>query len=126
MRFWLLMLILGWRLRWLTWRNPEFRRKLEGRNMVMQWQTMEGSPARWFHFLPGRVIARAGIHEKPDVTLSFESASYAFDTIRKAGGNQMVFMEGMSQGRIRIGGDASQLMWFMSLMKYIAPKKKKR
>ena len=124
MKFWLVMLILGWRMRWLAWRNPEFRKQIEKKGM--QWKTMSGKPARWFHFNNGRVIARGGIHEKPNVGLSFESADYAFQTLLESGKNQMVFMEGMQTGRIRIEGDPSQLMWFMGLMKFIAPKKKKR
>ena len=125
MKFWLLLLILGWRLRWLAWRNEEFRKQLENRNVVMQWRTRAGTPARWFHFMPGKVIARSGLHGTPGVSLAFEDATYAFETIKAAGKNQMVFMEGMSAGKIRIEGDPGHLMWFMTLMKFIAPRKKR-
>lgn len=91
----------------------------------MQWRTKVGPPARSFHFLPNRIIPRAGLHPKPTVTLSFEDATYAVNTLMQASKNQMVFMQGMQEGKIRIEGDASQLMWFMTLMKYLAPKKKK-
>lgn len=126
MKFWLLLLILAWRMRWLAWRNPEFRDKIAGKDMVMQWRTHGGRPARWFHFNRGRVASGGGLYPNPKVTLNFESAGYAFDTLLQAGKNQMVFMEGMQKGRIKINGDASQLMWFMTLMKYIAPPKKKK
>lgn len=125
MKFRLMMLVLGWRLRWLAWRNPDFRRQLENRDVVMQWRTRAGDTARWFHFVPGRVIARAGLHEKPSVTLDFEDAAYAAETLIVSGRNQMVFMTGMQQGRIRISGDPGHLMWFMTLMKFIMPKKKR-
>jgi hypothetical protein len=125
MKFWLILLILGWRMRWLAWRNEEFRGKLAGKDMVMQWRTKVGPPARSFHFLPNRILPRAGLHPKPTVTLTFENAAYAVDTLMQASKNQTVFMQGMQDGKIRIEGDASQLMWFMSLMKYLAPKKKK-
>ena len=124
MKFWLILLVLGWRLRWLAWRNAEFRGKLAGKDMVMQWRTKAGAPARSFHFLPNRIIPRAGLHPNPSVTLSFEDAHYAVKTLMEAGKNQMAFMAGMQEGKIKIEGDASQLMWFMTLMKYIAPKKK--
>ena len=125
MKFWLILLVLGWRLRWLAWRNAEFRAKLAGKDMVMQWRTNAGAPARWFHFRPDRIVARPGLHPSPTVTLGFEDAQYAVDTLMEAGKNQMVFMMGMQQGKIKISGDATQLMWFMTLMKYISPKKKK-
>lgn len=125
MKFWLILLVLGWRMRWLAWRNPEFRAKLANKDMVMQWRTKAGTPARSFHFLPNKVVARSGLHPKANVTLSFDSATYAVETLMQASKNQMVFMQGMQEGKIKIEGDASQLMWFMSLMKYLAPKKKK-
>jgi|SRR5690554_3259048 len=125
MKFWLILLVLGWRMRWLAWRNPEFRAKLANKDMVMQWRTKAGTPARSFHFLPNKVVPRSGLHPKANVTLSFDSATYAVETLMQASKNQMVFMQGMQEGKIKIEGDASQLMWFMSLMKYLAPKKKK-
>ncbi len=122
MKFRLILLLVGWRLRWLAWRNPAFRGKLAGKDLVMQWRTKAGSPARSFHFLPDRIIARGGLHPNPAVTLSFEDAPYAEQTLMEAGRNQMAFMAGMQQGKIKIDGDAAQLMWFMSLMKYIVPR----
>ena len=126
MKFRLVLLVLGWRLRWLAWRNADFRKQLENRNVLMQWRTKAGAPARWFHFQPGSVRASGGIHPAPTVSLSFEDAAYAFATLQAAGKNQMAFMEGMQQGKIRIEGDPGQLMWFMTLMKFIAPGKKKK
>jgi hypothetical protein len=125
MKFWLILLVLGWRMRWLAWRNPDFRAKLANKDMVMQWRTKAGTPARSFHFLPNQVVPRSGLHPKASVTLSFDNATYAVETLMQASKNQMVFMQGMQEGKIKIEGDASQLMWFMSLMKYLAPKKKK-
>ena len=88
MKFWLVLLVLGWRLRWLAWRNAEFRKQLENRNVLMQWRTKAGAPARWFHFEPGRVRVGGGIHPAPTVTLSFADAAYAFATLQRASKNQ--------------------------------------
>lgn len=126
MRFRLVLLILAWRLRWLSRRDENFRKQLENRNVVMQWRTKAGAPARWFHFQPGGVTSGSGLHSAPTVSLAFEDAGYAFDTLQKAGKNQMAFMEGMQQGKIKIEGDPGGLMWFMTLMKFIMPKKKKK
>ncbi|MEE3320749.1 MAG: hypothetical protein VX258_08665 [Pseudomonadota bacterium] len=125
MKFALVLLILGWRLRWLAWRDEGFRKQLENRNVVMQWRTFTGKPARWFHFTPGKVVAKGGINPSPTVTLNFKDADYAFATLKQAGKNQMAFMEGMQAGDIKIEGDPGQLMWFMTLMKFIMPGGKK-
>ncbi len=125
MKFALVLLILGWRLRWLAWRNEGFRKQLENRDVVMQWRTFAGKPARWLHFTPGKVVAKSGLNPSPTVTLSFKDADYAFATLKQAGKNQMAFMEGMQAGDIKIEGDPGQLMWFMTLMKFIMPGGKK-
>lgn len=122
----LLMWVLALRLRWLGKNNEDFRKKLELRQVVMQWRTFDGSPARWYHFQGSGVSSASGLHGKASVTLNFKDAAYAFATLKAAGKNQMIFMEGMQKGDIRIEGDAAQLMWFMSLMKHIMPQKKKQ
>ena len=126
MKFWLMLLILGWRLRWLAWRNKEFQQAIVAKDMVMQWRTHAGHPSRWYHFNNGQMRVHGGIHGDPTVTLNFENAKYAADTLMEAGKNQMVFMQGMQEGKIKIEGNAGELMWFMSLMKYIVPKKKNK
>ncbi len=92
----------------------------------MQWRTFDGAVARWYHFQPGRVGSHAGLNPEPSITLSFKDADYAVETLRAAGKSQVVFMEGMQAGDIKVEGDASQLMWFLSLLKHIAPAKKEK
>jgi hypothetical protein len=125
MGFRIVMFILAWRLRWLGKHNEGFRKQLQKRQVVMQWRTFDGNPARWFHFQESGVVSSSGLHGQGTITLNFRDAAYAFTTLRISGKNQMVFMEGMQKGDIKIEGDAGQLMWFMSLMKYIMPGKKK-
>ena len=105
MKFALVLLVLGWRLRWLAWRDAGFRKQLENRDVVMQWRTFNGKPARSFHFTPGKVVSKGGLHGQPTVTLNFKDANYAFRTLQVAGKNQMAFMEGMQAGDIKIEGD---------------------
>ena len=124
--FWFILVVLGLRLRWLAWRNPGFRKQLENRDVIMQWRTREGSPARWYHFLPGKVRVGQGLHPSPSVGLEFEDSEYAVQTLKEASKNQAVFMAGMQQGKIKITGDPGHLMWFMTLLKFIAPAKKKK
>lgn len=124
MKFALVLWILSLRLRWLAKRHSDFQQQLENRNVVMQWRTFTGKPARWFHFSPGSVATRNALHPRATVTLNFKDAAYAFATLKAAGKNQMAFMEGMQAGDIKIEGDPGQLMWFMTLLKYVMPGKK--
>lgn len=125
MKFKLVMWILALRLRWLAWRNPKMQEKLQGKDMVMQWRTVAGKPARFYHFLPGRVVSRAQLHDKPGFSISFKDAPYAMDLLMQASKNQAVFMGAIQSGDVKIEGDFAQLMWFMGLMKLIFPAKKK-
>lgn len=124
MGFRFVLFVLALRLRWLAWRDEAFRQKLDKRNVLMQWRTFGGGPARWFSLTSTGVKSASGLHPSPTVTISFRDAAYAFATLKAAGKNQIVFMEGMQKGDVRIEGDAAQLMWFMTLMKYIMPGKK--
>lgn len=134
MKFRFLLLILGWRMGWLARRREGFRAQLEQRDIVMQWRTFDGAVARWYHFQPGRVSSHAGLYPlqqssprpQPSLTLNFRDANYAVRTLQAAGNSQMAFMEGVQAGDIKIEGDASHLMWFMTLMKYITPAKKEK
>ena len=65
MKFALVLLILGWRLRWLAWRDAGFRKQLENRDVVMQWRTFNGKPARSFHFTPGMWCPKAACMLSP-------------------------------------------------------------
>lgn len=126
MKFRLILLLLALRLRWLGKRDAAFRDKIAKRQVVMQWRTFDGTPSRWFHLQTSGVTSGVGLHGEPSVTLNFKDAAYAFATLKASASDQMVFMQGMQQGDVRIEGDAAQLMWFMSLMKHIMPGGKKK
>jgi hypothetical protein len=89
-------------------------------------RTENGRVARYYLVRDNSVIAFGGIHPKPDMSMAFKSAGYAYQTIMNAGKDKMVFMKGMGSKDIIVTGDAQEMMWFMSLIKFIAPKKKKK
>lgn len=126
MRFWILLLILGWRMRWLARNNEKFREKLDNKDIVLQLRTASGNVARHYVVKDHSVTPHGGVHAKPTIALTFRDAQYAFETIMKAGEDQMVFMKGMGSKDIVVNGDPAEMMWFMGLMKFLPPKKKKK
>jgi len=126
MRFWILLLILGWRMRWLAKNNDAFKDKLENKDTVLQLRTASGKVARYYVIRDLTVTPHGGVHAKPTICLSFRDAKYAYETIMKAGKDQMIFMKGMGTKDIVVTGDPAEMMWFMSLMKFLPPKKKKK
>ena len=126
MKFWIMLLILGWRMSWLSRHNESFQKQLDGKDFVLQFRTIDGGIGRHFHVANGRVIASPGIHDEPSMTLAFKDAAYAFATIMAAGKDPAVFMKGMQAQDIKTDGDVSLMMWFMGISKYLPPKKKKK
>jgi len=64
-------------MRYCAWRYPAYRAQLAKRDFVGQIRTLDADVGRWFEFKSGRVRSRSGIHPKPDVTLSYETAATA-------------------------------------------------
>lgn len=125
MRFWFLLLVLGWRMRWLAKNNSAFQEKLEDKNIVLQFRTESGSVSRYYIMRNMAVVPCGGMHPQPDMCMSFKSAKYAFKTIMNASKDKSAFMVGMAARDIVVTGDAQEMMWFMSLMKFLPPQKKK-
>src|SRR5699024_10523219 len=102
MLFRLVLWLLALRLRWLGKRHPEVQKRLQNQQVVMQWRTVKGKPARWFYFTPAGVTSKAGLHPKAQTSINFKDAGTAMDVLKRASKNQMAFMEAMQQGDVRI------------------------
>ena len=64
-------------MRYTAWRHPAYRKQLAERDFVAQVRTLDADVGRWYEIRGGRVRSRAGLHPKPDVTLSYETAAIA-------------------------------------------------
>ena len=62
-------------LRYARWRHPHFAARLKERNLVAQIKARDEGTARWIEIRDGNIISGAGMHAKPDVTLSFKNAA---------------------------------------------------
>lgn len=126
MKFWFLLWVLGLRMSWLSRKNEDFQRKLEGQDIVLQFRTESGNVARHYVVKNGNVHANPGLADSPSMTLAFRDAEFAYDTIMAASKDPSIFMQGMQAQDIKVTGDVGLMMWFMGLMKYLPPKKKKK
>ena len=124
MRFWVLLWVLGWRLRWLGRHHEDFQNKIRGKDFILQFRTVSGKVARYYHVTTDGVLAYPGLHEKPVVTLEFKDAAYAFSIILEAAKKPSVLMSAMQSQGVKANGDLSLMMWFVSIVKYLKPAKK--
>ena len=62
-------------LRFAAWRHPHFAARLKERNLTAQIKARDEGIGRWIEIRDGKIRSRAGLHAKPDVTLSFKNAA---------------------------------------------------
>jgi molybdopterin guanine dinucleotide-containing S/N-oxide reductase-like protein len=68
-------------MRYCAWRHPAYRAQLAERDLVAQIRTRDADVGRWFEIKGGKVRSRAGLHPRPDVTLSYETAAVAVELL---------------------------------------------
>ena len=64
-------------MRYCAWRHPAYRAQLAERDLVAQIRVLDADIGRWYEIKAGTVRSSAGIHPRPDVTLSYETAAVA-------------------------------------------------
>jgi trimethylamine-N-oxide reductase (cytochrome c) len=62
-------------------RHPKFRARLKERNLVAQILARDENVGRWFKIENGKVTSRRGLHQKPDITLTFKDAALGVDLL---------------------------------------------
>lgn len=124
MKFKLLLWVLGKLLKRANKNNPAFKKQIENKNAVIQFQTQNQQTVRHYEFANNAIQSKTGKHAKPNLTLTFCDGNYAFDLLKKP--KMTDFMQGIQQKKISIQGDMTLIMWFMGLTKLIMPKKTKR
>lgn len=119
MKFCLILMVLGWCFVWLVGCDEGFCKQFVYCDVVMQWCIFNGGVVCWYYFQLDWVISCWGLYVMLFVILNFKDVDYVFCIFKVFGKNQMVFMEGMQVGDIKVEGDFGYLMWFMILMKFI-------
>lgn len=122
MKFRMLLWYMARRMEMLSRTHPEFIAKLHGRDFVIQVATDEGVH-RFFRIQHNRVTSRNTLHDKPDLNLHFADNDVAFRLLTTGEANS--FMAAMQKQEVKVTGDYSLLMWFMSIGKYLRPNRRR-
>ena len=69
-KFALILFALTLLLRFVAWRHPQFAARLKERNLVAQIKARDEGTGRWIEIRDGKIPSGAGLHPKPDITLS--------------------------------------------------------
>ena len=98
--------------------DAEFRRRLRRNDAVAQIRLKDGSIGRWYALENGRVRSRAGLHPKPDVTISFRDVATAL-TFLVPPPDQSEIVLAAKQFRVIVDGKSELVVWFMQLLNAI-------
>jgi hypothetical protein len=118
MKFKMLLWYMARRMELLARTHPEFIARLHGRDFTLQISSDEGS-VRYYRVRHNRVVSRNAAHSTPSMTLQFASDDMGFDLLSKA--DPAAFMAAMQSGDVKVSGDFSLLMWFMSIAPFMRP-----
>ena len=118
MKFKMLLWYMARRMEILTRTHPEFIARLHERDFVIQISSDEGTH-RFFHVHHNRVLSRQNLYASPDITLRFNDDDTAFRLLALGGSKE--FMVAMQAGDVKVTGDYTLLMWFMSVSQYLRP-----
>ena len=87
-------------------------------DIVAQIRLKDGSIARWYALENGRVRSRAGLHPRPDVTISFRDVATAL-TFLVPPPDQSEIVHAAKQFRVIVDGKSALVVWFMQLLNTI-------
>jgi len=98
--------------------SESFRRQLT-RDAVIEIRSDDGV-ARRFLFRDRRPSSRSGRAPSPDCALCFETAQAGFAMLTAKDGPRRL-LDGLSEGSVRIEGNAALFSWFSGLVRAVMP-----
>jgi hypothetical protein len=122
MKLKMLLWYMARRMELLARTHPEFIARLHGRDFTLQISSDEGTQ-RFFRVRHNRVVSRNAAHLTPSMTLHFASDEIGFNVLSSS--DKAAFMTAMQTGDVKVIGDFSLLMWFMSIAPYMRPHRRK-
>lgn len=122
MKLKMLLWYMARRMELLARTHPEFIARLHGRDFTLQISSDEGTQ-RFFRVRHNRVVSRNAAHSTPSLTLHFASDEIGFNVLSST--DKAAFMTAMQTGDVKVIGDFTLLMWFMSIAPYMRPHRRK-
>ena len=124
MFFRLMLWALAKRLEWLSKNDKAFQEEIAQRVCVLQFQTPNQGVCRYFAFAGGKTESKPIPHKNPSIIFTFKSSGTARQLVMemaKDPEDMSGFMDAMNMGKIRVKGDISLMIWFMTFSDFLAP-----
>jgi len=98
--------------------HPDFAARLKQKDLTAQIKLRDNSQGRYFIFKGGKVTSRSGIHAKPDVTMSFQSAILAAQLLRPKR-RQLEFLHAAKNFQLEVEGPDDLAIFFAETLSMI-------
>ena len=105
-------------MRYMARKYPAFAERLREKNLVVQIKIRDDSQGRYFVFRDGKVSSKSGIHSRPDVTVTYDSAELAARLMRR-NRDQMEQINAMKNFRLGLEGPDELTSWFMETLSHM-------
>jgi trimethylamine-N-oxide reductase (cytochrome c) len=92
-------------------RHPSFKQRLREKKFVAQVKVKDNSVGRSYRFGKGRVTSRPGIHDNPDMTISFKTAGLGVKLLTPPV-DHMAFINAMKNFALQMEGEDELTQWF--------------
>jgi trimethylamine-N-oxide reductase (cytochrome c) len=102
-------------LRWCAWRHPAFRDRLGEKDLTAQLRTGDGRTGRWYTLKDGRLSTGSGLHDNPDVTLTFKTAAIAVGLLVPPI-NQLDQINALKDFNLSLDGPEELTIWWTRTM----------
>ena len=97
---------------------PAFKNRLKEKNFTAQIKIQDNSAGRYYSFINGKVVSKAGIHSNPDVCLCVRNAALAVQ-ILSLNRDQLVMTNAMKTFQLTLDGPDELTYWFMETISLI-------
>ncbi|WP_211233598.1 helicase [Zooshikella ganghwensis] len=117
----LLLWVMGLLMGRASKRNEKLRKKLDDKQLTVQFQTDDQRVARHFIIENQKILSRSGVADQHDFAISFKDAGTGL-AVLTAKNSQLAFMQAIQEKQLIVTGDLSQVMWFQGIAKYWLPR----
>ena len=97
--------------RYCSWRYPEFKESLRGKNFVAQIRTKDGTVGRWYKFGQNGYSSGAGTQKTADVAMIFKTAAIGAKLLTPPI-NQLEQINALKDFQITLEGPDEEATWF--------------
>ena len=101
----------SWALNFTALQHASFKKRLHEKKFIAQVKVKDDSVGRHYHFGKGKVISHSGVHEKPDMTITFKNAALGVKLLRPPI-DHTDFINAMKNFALQMEGEDEITQWF--------------